>query len=311
MRKSDKPLIGIVTVLYNSSSVLDDFFRTLNDQSFKNFILYVIDNKSADDSLAKARALSEAVSFRTKIIANPDNYGVAKGNNQGIENALKDGCDFVLLSNNDVVLEDTTIETLLREHLALHADMSVPKIYLYQSNRLYFGGGKFYKFRASSVHFGYNKPDGKKYGSTRQINYAPTCFMLIDKSVFDAVGMMDENYFVYYDDTDFIYRSQRIGLKLVYIPLASIQHKESVCTGRRSDFFYKYLFRNRAYFLLKNFKMYPYYLGLDFILLYTVRLLKMRKSIAQWKLIRGAMFDGFKMYADVKAQKVLIDGDKR
>ena len=54
----DSGKIGVVTVLYNGERVLDDFFRSLGEQTYENFTLYVIDNHSQDRSLAKARALA-------------------------------------------------------------------------------------------------------------------------------------------------------------------------------------------------------------------------------------------------------------
>ena len=98
------PRIGIVTVLYNSAGVLPEFFETLGTQRYTNFILYIVDNKSPDDSLAVARKLCASARFETVVIENEENYGVAKGNNIGIKAALRDGCDRVLLSNNDIVL---------------------------------------------------------------------------------------------------------------------------------------------------------------------------------------------------------------
>src|SRR5574344_12596 len=100
-----RPMIGIVTVLYNSESVLDDFFLSLEKQTFTHFRLYVIDNKSPDQSLAVSRNLLEKSTLDFALIENATNEGIAKGNNLGIKAALEDGCNYVLLSNNDVVLE--------------------------------------------------------------------------------------------------------------------------------------------------------------------------------------------------------------
>jgi GT2 family glycosyltransferase len=76
--------IGIVTVLYKSESVLPEFFESLEAQTYKNFILYIVDNKSPDNSLAISEAFKTKSTFETVVIANDDNYGVAKGNNIGI-----------------------------------------------------------------------------------------------------------------------------------------------------------------------------------------------------------------------------------
>ena len=94
--------IGIVTVLYNSESVLDDFFRTLNEQTYRDFSLYVVDNCSTDAGVERALELSKHCFFKTTIIAESENWGVAKGNNIGIRQALADGCQYILLAINSI-----------------------------------------------------------------------------------------------------------------------------------------------------------------------------------------------------------------
>ena len=82
--------IGIVTVTYNSSLVLEDF-SSIENQDFLDFHLYIIDNNSTDNTLSKINKWN----FSTKtILKNTNNIGVAAANNQGIKLALKDNCDF-------------------------------------------------------------------------------------------------------------------------------------------------------------------------------------------------------------------------
>lgn len=291
-----KNKIGIVTVLYNSESVIEDFFKSLDIQTFKDFILYVIDNNSPDFSLKKSKDFSQTVSFKTNFIENCENYGVAKGNNQGITAALKDGCEYILLSNNDVVLNEKTIEILLENHIKLQADISVPKIFLADGKKLYYGGGKIDFFHATSPHYGYNKIDDGSYNKIRTVKYAPTCFMLINKNVFQKVGLMDEKYFVYYDDTDFIFRAVvKNKLKLWYIPVSYLIHKESVCTGLRSDFFYKFVYRNRIYFVKKNYTFPLLFIIFEFSYHYLIRRIKMRNNKHQWHLIGDAIKAGIRL----------------
>src|ERR1700733_2803561 len=90
--------IGVVTVTYNSASVLPAFLGCVMEQTHREFILFAADNSSTDDTLRMLRGCSDE---RLKIIANPDNRGVAAGNNQGIVAALEAGCRSVLLLNND------------------------------------------------------------------------------------------------------------------------------------------------------------------------------------------------------------------
>lgn len=249
--------IGIVTVLYNSEKVLPDFFDSLGKQTYKEFILYVIDNKSTDNSLVVAKRLASTHYFKTKIFAEEKNWGVAKGNNIGIINALADNCQYVLLSNNDVVLHEATVENLLKGLLSMRVKIAVPKIYFYDSRKLYSTGGYFSKCKALTPHRGYNKVDKGQYDSFEMVEYAPTCFMLIEASVFYEVGLMDEKYFVYYDDSDFIWRAtKRHKNKIAYIPTSSLEHKESSSTGgTMSDFAIYYFCRNAIYFAHKNYSL--------------------------------------------------------
>ncbi|MCD1116497.1 glycosyltransferase family 2 protein [Chryseobacterium turcicum] len=289
--------IGIVTVLYNSESVLEEFFETLSTQTYNNFILYVVDNLSPDGSLALSEKLASHYQFETRIIKNDTNYGVAKGNNIGIRRALADDCDLVLLSNNDIALEDNSIDKLLVGLDKNNADMAVPKIYLYGTKQIWAAGGGFVKRNGLTAQYGQEQEDEGQFNSDQKVDYAPTCFMLIKKEVFDSVGLMDENYFVYYDDTDFVYRALKYNEKsLWYIANSVIHHNESTSTGKMSDFSVRFLWRNLVYFALKNYK--PFYAGyvLIYNFLYILIILYFRYSPKQWKIALGAYREGFGLY---------------
>ncbi|MBO5016695.1 MAG: glycosyltransferase family 2 protein [Bacteroidaceae bacterium] len=289
--------IGIVTVLYNSESVLDDFFRTLEAQTYRNFVLYVIDNNSTDASLAKCIQLSDNVSFETKIFPEKTNWGVAKGNNIGIINALADSCDYVLLSNNDIVLEKDTIQNLYDGMKKMNASMAVPKIYFYGSNLIWAAGGYFSYFKGSTPHIGYMQIDHGQFDVSRTIDFAPTCFMLIRAEVFHKVGLMDEKFFVYFDDSDFVWRAVKCAsLRLAYIPTSVLQHKESACTGgSRSDFSIFYFARNQRYFIRKNMKFPQKQLSLLYSSLHSLLIKSRRLSKGQYMILRQAIAASNKM----------------
>lgn len=291
------PKIGIVTVLYKSETVLSDFFESLNCQTYKNFSLYVVDNKSPDNSLLLIDKLKRRYSFDVVIIANEDNYGIAKGNNIGIKKALEDGCDWILLSNNDVAFGENTIELLLNgTAINNRVDMFVPKIYFWNTNLLWFAGGRYSFYNGWTVHRGYKKEDCGHFNIPQRILYAPTCFMLIRSSVFDKVGFMDENYFVYWDDTDFVSRALKENLKLWYIPQSVVYHKESTSTGKQSDFSVYYLNRNFIYFICKNRSFFQsiYYILFQLFVHVLKRIFVL--SFHQWKLVFKAYIDGFILF---------------
>jgi len=293
--------IGVVTVLYNSESVLEEFFETLSKQTYTNFILYVVDNLSPDGSLELSKKLASKYRFDTIIIENDANYGVAKGNNIGITRAIENHCDFILISNNDIALEDKALEKLLAGLNGHHADMAVPKIYFYGTNKIWAAGGGFKLRNGITVQYGMDEEDHAQFDQDMQVTYAPTCCMLVRKEIFDSVGMMDENYFVYYDDTDFVYRAlKKKKKKLWYISDSVIYHNESTSTGKMSDFSVRFLWRNLVYFSLKNYN--PFYAGYVIIYnyLYILIMLYFKYSREQWLLALRAYKEGFNLYLNNK-----------
>ncbi len=244
-------LIGVVTVTFNSASVLHGFMDSLLGQSHTDFVLYVIDNHSSDETLT---LLSEYTDPRLVLIPSKINVGVAEGNNIGIRAALKDGCDSVLLINNDTVFDRNLLADLISGFEHHPCDMVVPKIlYFDDPGRIWCAGGYFIGIRGSARHFGYTQRDRGAFDQPRLVDYSPTCCMLIKKEVFTRVGFMDANYFVYFDDTDFCQRAYRAGIKLLYLPSARLLHKVSSLTGGESDLTYRYTIRNHVYYCLKHF----------------------------------------------------------
>jgi len=249
--------IGIVTVLYNSAGVLDGFFDSLTKQTYTDFVLYAIENKSPDASLTKVTDLAAKAPFRTVIIEVGENGGIAKGNNIGIERSFADGCDLVLLANNDIEFGSDTIRLLVDGLDKYGCDMIVPKIFNYFTGKLWSTTGG-YGYTRPTYTDGACKDDAPHYNAAKSTVFAPTCFMLIKKGVFERTGIMDEKYFVYFDDTDFLWRAvKEHGFSLYYEPAAVVKHKAGTASGSKASPFTFYMnTRNRAYFMNKYFPWY-------------------------------------------------------
>ena len=169
--------IGIVTVTYNSSLVLEDFFSSIENQDFLDFHLYIIDNNSTDNTLSKINKWN----FSTKtILKNTNNIGVAAANNQGIKLALKDNCDFLLLLNNDTIFEEKLISKLIDAYYKYGSSIIVPKInYFSPSNMIWYAGGFFNRKKAFlNFHRGQGEIDQNQYNFNDKVEYAPTCCAL-------------------------------------------------------------------------------------------------------------------------------------
>lgn len=292
---TDMPRLGLVTVLYKSDEVLEDFFRSLHMQSYRDFHLYIIDNSpsEATDAIISDCSGRYPLPGMTHI-RSEGNIGVAAGNNRGIRAALHAGCSHVLLLNNDILIEQNHMLERMME-LARKEELVTVKIFYHDTRLLWMAGGYMDHRRALGVHYGYKKPDGPAYDKAGYVTYAPTCFLLVKASLFDSVGMMDESYFAYYDDTDFVLRCTRSGHKLWYEPSLRLYHKVSSSSGGDfSPFYIYYGNRNKIYFIRKHYKgihkcwllAYSFLTRIGFYLRYD--------SVGKQKLV-AAFRDGFRM----------------
>lgn len=87
--------------------------------------------------------MADKMPFRVVFIENPVNGGIAQGNNLGMIEALHDKCDYILFSNNDIVIDKNAITILLDSLISLNVDMVVPKIYFHNSSLIWYAGGRF------------------------------------------------------------------------------------------------------------------------------------------------------------------------
>lgn len=290
------PVVGIVTVTYNSERVLEDFLGSIISQCYTDFKLYLVDNASSDGTLDYLKNVSDD---RIEIIKNATNLGVAEGNNQGIRAALADGCRFVLLINNDTVFGATLLGDMLSEIDSYGCEMVVPKMFFHDDpNRIWCAGGAFRRMRGyASLHFGEGELDKGQFSVSRTIEYCPTCCTLIRAVVFEKIGMMDSKYFVYWDDTDFCYRAMKHGLRMVYSPSIKLWHKVSSLTGGKVSLFSQYYgTRNKVYFLLKHRPVAEVILHLWVYWIYLLLLPVVGKAdFDMFKARQRGFFDGIKL----------------
>jgi len=299
--------VGLVTITFNGEGVIDGFLDAVANQDYPNFTLYVIDNNSADQTLNKINDAKNR--FELSLIENNFNNGVAGGNNQGIKKALEEGCDYIVLINNDTEFESSLITKLMEKAKSTSYNIIVPKMMYYdEPDVLWFAGGFFNKRMGyMNYHVGMGEKDENQYHE-REITYAPTCCVLIHKSVFETVGLMDEKYFVYFDDTDFWFRVLKNGkYKMLYISDVQFYHKVGSLTkskiGHRkkfkfSDFVMRFNTRNRVYYLKKQKSVLAFLNIIWFWIRINLRFLfsgKYNVTFPKWKLIQTSFFEGLLM----------------
>ena len=239
--------IGIVIVNYNGKDYQNDCIRSIYDMDYKDLEIIVVDSDSKDNSIKLLRDEFPKV----HILEQNENVGVAKGNNIGIEYSLELGTEYTLIMNNDVVLDSSMLSLLVQKSQGKF--VTVPKIFYYEPNNLiWFAGGDF-DFRKGTVyHWGMRGMENGQFDEDFFINYSPTCCMLVPNHVFKLTGLMDEKYFMYYDDCDFCLRLLDCGVKLLFVHDAIMWHKVSSSTGgEMSPLSVYYMTRNRFYFIKK------------------------------------------------------------
>ena len=297
--------IGVVTVTYNSDKVLQPFLSDLFGQSFHNFNLYVIDNASEDKTL---KILDDLNDNRVNQIRNHSNIGVAAANNIGIKKALEDKCSHILILNNDIEFSNTLFKDMLVSIKKENCSMMTPKI-MYHNNKeiIWYAGGGFKKSNGYlPYHTGFNENIKNNNYQSLYVDYASTCCLLIKKDVFETIGYMDEKYFVYFDDTDFLFRVKKEGVhKIYYDSQITLFHKVGSLTksltkeferSYRTHFFLKQNIRNHIYFLRKIGSVYSFLFCLFLFFKNNLRFLfssRIKKDFSTFLIINKSYFQGW------------------
>tara|TARA_B100001769_G_scaffold142743_1_gene111785 strand:- start:4720 stop:5628 length:909 start_codon:yes stop_codon:yes gene_type:complete len=297
--------IGVVTVTYNSDKVLQPFLSDLFAQSFHNFNLYVIDNASEDKTL---KILDDLNDNRVNQIRNHSNIGVAAANNIGIKKALEDKCSHILILNNDIEFPNSLFKDMLVSIKKENCSMMTPKI-MYHSDKdiIWYAGGGFKKSNGYlPYHTGFNENIKNNNYQSLYVDYASTCCLLIKKDVFETIGYMDEKYFVYFDDTDFLFRVKKEGVhKIYYDSQITLFHKVGSLTksltkeferSYRTHFFLKQNIRNHIYFLRKIGSVYSYLFCLFLFFKNNLRFLfssRIKKDFSTFLIINKSYFQGW------------------
>jgi GT2 family glycosyltransferase len=296
--------IGIVSITYNSANVLQNFLNCVWEQEYQNLILYVIDNASNDGTLD---ILEKEIDSRLRIIKNDSNLGVAKANNQGIKRAISDACDQILIINNDVEFSADLITQLLSVQNKNKCSLVTPKMMFFDKpSCIWYAGSWFVKNKGYlPIHRGMQEEDRGQYEEIVEVEYAPTCCLLAKKAIFHDIGLMDEKYFVYFDDTDFSYRVWKDKRhKMFYAPKAKLFHKVGSLTKSfqqtnqktyRGSFFIKQNTRNHVYFLKKIGGLFAYVFIVWLFFKNNIQFIidpKIRITRSNWWLINKSFFDG-------------------
>lgn len=245
-----KPLVSIVVLNWNGKANLVRCLKSLNRVSYNPFEIIVVDNNSTDGSVVFVSTQYPSV----RTIVNTTNRGYSGGNNDGI-NASRGKYVFIL--NNDTEVEKSFLDPLVA---LMETDASVacvqPKLVYGDKRTLLNAVGSYFTRTGFLYHYGYRKNAGlPQYNQRLMIYSAKGAAMLLRKSALDRVGRFDEDFFIYFEETDLCHRLWLAGYKVIYEPDSVIYHYEAVDTHKQMNTYtIMYLsYRNRIASFLKNF----------------------------------------------------------
>ncbi len=258
--------IFVSIINFNGEDDTIECLRSLDKISKNAFDLeaVVIDNGSRDVFKAEAR---DYRNFSLHIVRSEENLGFAGGQNLGIKYALSKGADFVLVLNNDVMLDKEFLVNLLAT-FSQKNDCAVvcPKIYFakgYEFHKdrykddergkvIWYAGGVMDWKNVIAYHKGVDKVDKGQFNKVSETEFATGCCMMVKKDVFDSVGFFDEKYFLYYEDSDFSMRAKAKGINIYFQPESVIWHLNAGSAGGSGSSLQDYyITRNRLLFGLK------------------------------------------------------------
>ena len=246
---SDAPSVGIVTVNYNSADFISEFLESLARVEYPNARLIVVDAASHDGSADEiARSLPNA-----HVIRCDENVGIARGNNLGARYCREQGFDYILFVNNDTTHEPDFLRILV--DAADERTMTVPRILYAGDHRLISTHAGDFDWELGLFRNTYHgKPDGPATRRRRELQTASFCCTLVPARTFEDAGALDERFFMYYEETDFLRRALQRGYRLLYVPEAVIYHRESASSGGgwMTPFKHYYATRNRLYLVRKH-----------------------------------------------------------
>ena len=257
--------VAIITVNYNGKEDTLELLKSIYGLRFRSYDLkiMVVDNASSDESVSAIHKQFPEVD----ILQAGANLGFSGGYNKGLEYAQIWGADYFFLINNDTLIKDSNLIEELIKTIKLDPKIGLvsPKIYFAKGFEfhkdkyamedlgkvIWYAGGEFDWDNIGSIHRGLDEVDYGKYNEIAQTDLISGACALIKKEVLEKIGLFDEKYFLYFEDSDFQKRATDAGFKKYYNGKASIYHKVSQSTGIGSKLTDYYHTRNRLIFGIK------------------------------------------------------------
>jgi GT2 family glycosyltransferase len=229
------PKVSIVLLNLNGYADTSDCIKSLEQIDYPNYEVIVVDNGSSDGSGERLAGEFPGV----RMIVSKNNLGFTGGNNLGMQDALQRGADYVLLLNNDTVVDRAFLSHLVQ---VAESDPTIglagPKIYYFsEPERIWYAGGDVNLVAGACDHAGKDELDTNgRFSKVADTGFITGCAFLVKARVLRHIGLLDDKLFVYWEDTDFCERARKQGYRRVFVPQSHVWHKVSRTCGKESYF---------------------------------------------------------------------------
>ena len=246
---ADKRL-GIVICNYNKADMVLECIKCIFENTFTDFDLYVVDNASTDNSV---EAITEAYGDRLTLIVNEENLGGTGGFNTGLRAAYAKGYPYLMCVDNDAYLDENAIEELYK-FLEQHTEcgMAASKIYHMDNPGLIQQYGQDIDFTSFCTCVPeLNMVDDGSLPDFKYVDTVAACSLMVRRETIDKIGFMSEEYYLYWDDTDWCWRAWIAGLKVASVGTSLALHQMGAKKERINTFPTYYAWRNWIRFFIK------------------------------------------------------------
>jgi GT2 family glycosyltransferase len=219
------PVVWVLVLNWNRPQDTVACVSSLRQLDYPAYRILVVDNGSTDDSVEILQRLPDI-----DLLLNERNLGFAAGNNRGIEYALEQGADFVLLLNNDTTVSPSLVSELL-EVAETDSRIGIVGPVIYYADRpseVWFAGMRF-RHGLYVVRRGLHL--SAPLASMEEVDFVSGCGMLVRRETWERVGLFDPRFFMYYEDLDLCIRAKKAGYRIVCATQAQMWHALSASTG--------------------------------------------------------------------------------
>ena len=243
--------VAIIILNWNGIADTLECLDSLQEQSYKNFTILVVDNGSTDNSKELLEDYKKKNPKNIEIIYNPKNFGFAGGVNTGIEWALNDNYDGVALFNNDAVADKDWLANLVKAIEPKEIGISTGLL-LRRDGKTIDSTGDWYSNWGLPFPRNRDNKTSEAPTSDELVFGATGGASLYKTEMLREIGLFDEDFFAYYEDTDISFRAQLAGWKVVYTPKAVAYHEQGASSKKISGFTVYQTFKNLPLLFIKN-----------------------------------------------------------